>query len=76
MVSEKQKELDQIKWDDSQKAGADTCGEYEFCKYCKKEEENPCANALRRSKKNSAKRAKNKAKINGKEFRATVVNKD
>lgn len=32
----------------SQKAGHDTCGEYDFCAYCKGEEEFPCARAYDR----------------------------
>lgn len=46
MISKKQHELDLTKWYDSQNAGHDTCGSYDFCAYCNNEMENPCENAL------------------------------
>lgn len=42
---DKQKELDLKKWYDSEKAGLDTCGTYDYCKDCDKNVENPCATA-------------------------------
>ena len=49
MVSEKQNELDLIKWFDSEKKGEDLCGKYEFCSLCDKCKENPCENAYLKS---------------------------
>ena len=40
--------FDDVKWFDSIKEGRDTCGNYEFCKECRKEQPNPCARAARR----------------------------
>lgn len=45
-VTELQEKLDVTKWTDSEAKGVDTCGEYDYCKYCNKAEENPCANAF------------------------------
>ena len=45
-----QNEFDQKKWIDSIIAGEDTCGSYEFCVKCNKDEENPCARAFSRFK--------------------------
>ena len=36
MLDEKQKELELQKWFDSEKAGKDTCGSYDYCKNCDK----------------------------------------
>ena len=47
---QKQAQLDQQKWEDSIFAGEDTCGTYDFCKYCKRDEEQPCARAFYRAK--------------------------
>lgn len=46
-----QARLDLEKWLDSEKAGADRCGTYSHCAYCKKEEEYEytCARAVRRT---------------------------
>lgn len=84
MIRETQNLIDRVKLADSQRLGKDMCGEYFFCKYCKKEKENPCAKACKRmveetnkpTQNINEKKPKNKAKLNGKEFRATVVNKD
>ena len=46
-----QDRFDLIKWYDSIVAGSDTCGSYEFCGSCSKEEENPCAHASYRYRK-------------------------
>ena len=45
MVSAKQKKFDEQKWLDSEKAGFDTCGTYNFCCKCDKSLENPCEKA-------------------------------
>lgn len=45
MLSEKQREFDEKKWLDSEKAGHDTCGTYSFCSKCDKTLENPCIKA-------------------------------
>ena len=47
-VSEKQKELDLIKWGKSQYLGIDACGSFNYCVHCNKNIENPCENALNR----------------------------
>ena len=43
--SKKQNELDLIKWVDSETKGYDTCGEYNYCVNCNKNEAYPCASA-------------------------------
>jgi len=43
--SKKQEELDLIKWADSQMKNYDTCGEYDYCSNCNKNEAYPCAYA-------------------------------
>jgi|GEM_PF-2372440 len=45
MKAAKQTELDVKKWLDSERAGIDTCGSYEYCAKCDKSLENPCASA-------------------------------
>lgn len=45
-----QKDFDNKKWMDSIVVGQDTCGSYEFCVKCKKEESSPCARAFNRFK--------------------------
>ena len=47
-LADRQAKLDAHKWEMSQKAGHDTCGEYDFCTYCKGEEAFPCARAYDR----------------------------
>lgn len=42
---ELQLELDIKKWIESERAGMDLCGNYEYCKYCEKDLKNPCAEA-------------------------------
>ena len=44
-LTKMQKELDQVKWEDSQKYHYDTCGIYDYCLYCDKTKNFPCANA-------------------------------
>ena len=44
--SKKQKELDVIKWVDSEFKNYDTCGEYCYCCNCNKSEAYPCAYAF------------------------------
>ncbi|MDE6210637.1 MAG: hypothetical protein K2O31_04635 [Clostridia bacterium] len=50
MLTKKQQEMDIKKWNDSQKAGYDTCGTYDFCSKCDKSLENPCDKAVKASK--------------------------
>ena len=50
MLSKKQQEMDVKKWNDSQMAGYDTCGTYDYCAKCDKSFENPCEKALKASK--------------------------
>ena len=45
-ITKKQTELDVSKWLKSEEAGHDMCGEFDFCAYCDKEVENPCAKAF------------------------------
>ena len=76
-LSKKQKELDQIKWYIGNELGGDPCGTFEYCEYCKKEEENPCEKALKRYKESKRKQKKQQSKnqIGNLDFRATVVDK-
>ena len=43
--SKRQEELDLIKWVDSEMKNYDTCGEYNYCANCNKENAYPCAYA-------------------------------
>lgn len=45
-ISEKQKELDLIKWQKSELLGRDACGTFDYCVKCNKSNENPCEKAL------------------------------
>ena len=79
-ISKKQDELDEIKWYMGQELGCDPCGTFAYCAKCKKDEENPCEEALKRykesqrkSKKVKGKSQRNKQTINGQQFRSTVV---
>ena len=45
MLTKKQQEMDIKKWNDSQKAGYDTCGTYDYCVQCDKDAQYPCARA-------------------------------
>lgn len=49
MLDEKQKELELQKWFDSEKAGKDTCGSYDYCKNCDKSLVDPCATAYEKT---------------------------
>lgn len=40
-----QHNLDLKKYEDSERAGKDTCGTYDYCKYCSKKNKYPCAAA-------------------------------
>lgn len=51
MLTKKQQEMDIKKWNDSQNAGYDTCGTYDYCTFCDKSLENPCDKALTAGKK-------------------------
>lgn len=43
-----QEAFDKVKWIESDKGKKDFCGSYEFCAFCVKEEEYPCAKAMER----------------------------
>ena len=45
---ELQQKMDIQKWLDSETRHMDMCGHYDYCKYCNKYEETPCANAYER----------------------------
>lgn len=45
MLSELQQKIDVEKWEASEKAGKDQCGEASYCKYCDKSLSTPCARA-------------------------------
>ena len=49
-LKKQQEALDEVKWFDSIVAGEDTCGTYDFCSFCDKSLENPCACAMRKYK--------------------------
>lgn len=66
MLTKKQQEMDVKKWNDSQKAGYDTCGTYDFCSKCDKSLENPCDKALKASKSAKATAKKPTAKKSAK----------
>ena len=44
-LSDKQKELDRIKWEKSCRLGFDACGSFDYCRCCDKGMENPCEKA-------------------------------
>ena len=44
-ISDKQKELDKIKWEKSCRLGFDACGSFDYCRCCDKGIENPCEQA-------------------------------
>ena len=48
---QQQDKFDVVKWHDTLAAGYDTCGSYEFCSFCDKSLENPCARAAYKYKK-------------------------
>lgn len=41
-LTEKQRELDELKWNKSNEIGQDACGTFDYCAYCNKSLENPC----------------------------------
>lgn len=41
-----QKKIDYDKWLESERKKKDMCGSYDFCKYCDKSVQNPCAHAV------------------------------
>ncbi len=45
-INSNQKKIDYEKWLESEKKHKDMCGSYDFCKYCDKSLENPCARAV------------------------------
>ncbi len=50
-LKNRQKEIDEFKWNQSFMAGEDKCGTYVFCGKCCKEDKYPCARAEYRYKK-------------------------
>ena len=50
MLTKKQQELDEKKWHDSQKAGYDTCGTYDYCQKCDKSMERHDCNIFRKER--------------------------
>ena len=48
-IKELQNKLDINKWIDSESKQQDQCGNYDYCKLCDKQEENPCATAKLKS---------------------------
>ncbi len=46
-----QQKIDYDKWLESEKKHKDMCGSYDFCKYCDKTLENPCAKAVEKIEK-------------------------
>ena len=55
-LAEKQKMLDVQKWIKSEQEGRDVCGEFDYCKFCDKNVQNPCAKALNKTEKAPAKK--------------------
>ena len=49
-----QEKLDVQKWIDSEVKGTDTCGEYDYCAFCVKTEQTPCAKAYNKANKKPA----------------------
>ncbi len=45
-IIDRQSALDTQKWLKSEELGRDACGEFDYCKYCDKAIDNPCAVAL------------------------------
>lgn len=41
-LTEKQRELDELKWNKSAELGVDACGTFDYCAFCDKALENPC----------------------------------
>lgn len=54
---QEQSYFDEIKWQDSQALGKDTCGNYDRCKYCNKKDTYPCASAKNREMRSKRKKA-------------------
>ena len=44
-----QEKLDIAKWNDSQEKGVDTCGQYDYCNFCDKTVDTPCAKAYNKA---------------------------
>ena len=60
-LTKKQQEIDVMKWEKSQKIGADACGSFDFCACCDKEKENPCDKAFSAFSKKAEPKAKKPA---------------
>jgi hypothetical protein len=50
-LKQRQQILDLQKWVDSKHNGKDMCGEYDFCKFCDKSVQYPCAKAYNKMQK-------------------------
>lgn len=58
-LAERQAKMDNCKWELSQVVGHDTCGEYDYCVFCDKNVEFPCARAWNKFDREVKKSAKN-----------------
>lgn len=79
MRSNKQADIDEMKWKLGEFIGKDPCGTFDFCKHCRKEEEDPCEKAVKRfndCQRKKEKRKQSKRQIGGLQFRATVIDKE
>ena len=54
-LKERQKRLDLKKWLDSKSEQKDTCGSYDYCQFCDKLVQYPCAKAFMKMEKESGK---------------------
>jgi hypothetical protein len=50
-LKQRQQKLDLQKWVDSKRNGKDMCGEYDFCQFCDKSLQYPCAKAYNKMQK-------------------------
>ena len=50
-LKQRQQKLDIQKWVDSKRNGKDMCGEYDFCQFCDKSVQYPCAKAYSKMQK-------------------------
>ena len=47
-ITKRQKQLDDMKWLESERRGADACGSFDFCAECDKSLKNPCDKAYKK----------------------------
>jgi wobble nucleotide-excising tRNase len=50
-LKQRQQKLDIQKWVESKRNGKDMCGEYDFCQFCDKSVQYPCAKAYNKMQK-------------------------